>query len=99
MALEPRIPGQHTTAVLNYYQIPFGEEDERLPRSRDINLQDAEFTPRRCIMTDIRGQEEEWKLLDNGVQIIKTNSSASSSSLSDQIRKMCEKTCGYYIAV
>jgi hypothetical protein len=86
MASKPRIPGQHTTAVLNYYQIPFGEEDERLPRSREIDLCDAEFTSRRCIMTDIRGQEEDWNLLDNGVQILKTNSSASSDLL-DQVRE------------
>ncbi|TID20835.1 hypothetical protein E6O75_ATG05600 [Venturia nashicola] len=82
--MKPRIPGQHTTAVLNYYQVPFGEEDERVPR--EINLHDAEFTSRRSVMTDIRGQEQEWKLLDNGVQIVKTTSSESDSELEDQVR-------------
>lgn len=86
MTSKPRIPGQHTTAVLNYYQIPFGEEDERLPR--EINLHSAEFTSRRSVMTDIRGQEGEWSLLDNGVQIIKTNSSATNYEVEDRVRKL-----------
>lgn len=86
MTSKPRIPGQHTTALLNYYQIPFGEEDERLPK--EIDLHDAEFTSRRSVMTDIRGQEEEWRLLDNGVQIVKTSSSATDSELEDRVRKV-----------
>jgi hypothetical protein len=88
MASKPRSPGQHTTAVLNYYQVPFGEENERLSRPREVNLHDAEFASRRCVMTDISGQEGDWSLLDNGVQIIKTTSSAISSDLEDQVRKM-----------
>lgn len=86
MTSKPRIPGQHTTALLNYYQIPFGEDYERLPR--ETNLRDAEFTSRRSVMTDIRGQEQEWKLLDNGAQIVKTNSSATNSDLEDRVRNV-----------
>lgn len=88
MASKSRFPRQHTTAVLKYYQVPFGEEDERLPNLRPINLHDAEFTSRRCVMTDIRGQETDWSLLDNGAQIIKTNSSATNSDLEAQVLKM-----------
>ncbi|QDS72156.1 hypothetical protein FKW77_004465 [Venturia effusa] len=86
MTFAPKIPGQHTTAVLHYYQIPFGQEDARLPQ--EVYLHHAEFTSRRSVMTDIRGQEEEWKLLDNGVQIIKTSSSPAISELEDQVREV-----------
>ncbi|KAE9984425.1 hypothetical protein EG327_005040 [Venturia inaequalis] len=85
MTSRPRIPGQHTTALLNYYQVPFGEEDERPPR--EVNLQDAEFISRRSVITDIRGQEDEWKLLDNGIQVVRTTSLDRNSELEDRVRK------------
>jgi len=77
--------GQHTTAILSYYQFPPGEEDERLPRTR--NLRHAEFSSRRCVVTDIRGEEQNWNLLDNGFQVLTTCPMGELSDVEDQVLK------------
>jgi hypothetical protein len=88
LPVRSRVAGQHTTAVLNYYQSSLEEDDERRPGPQEVNLHDAEFTPRRCVMTDIRGEEDDWTLLDNGVQIFKTESPATAYDLCIHLEKL-----------